>query len=305
MRNLILGSSGFLGRNLVKELIKSDCALRLFDIKINKDNSYQNHDIECIQGEFNLNCNFDKLTEGIDTVYHLISTTIPSSKIKYDVEIEQNVICTIKLLDSCVKNKVKKVVFISSGGTVYGKSNGVPFREDDTTNPICSYGIQKITIEKYLQLYYHMYGLDYRIVRLANPYGPGQNPNGILGAVTTFTYKLIKDEPITIYGDGNVIRDYIYINDAISDIIDITKYEGEYKLFNIGSGKGYSLNEIVRTIEEVVGKKFSITCKEARNVDVPYNVLDISRLKTVLPEKHTTSLSEGVGLLSKYFISNF
>ena len=171
MKYLVLGSNGFIGSNLVKQLMKEKCDLRLFDLKLNKDNNLIHNNIEYIQGEFGIDCDFDALTKDIDIVYHLISTTIPSSNIGYNIEIQQNVMGTIKLLDSCVKNKIKKIIFISSGGTVYGKSKGIPFKEDDCTNPICSYGIQKLSIEKYIQLYNNMYGLDYRIIRLANPYG--------------------------------------------------------------------------------------------------------------------------------------
>lgn len=302
MKYLVLGSNGFIGRNLIKQLKKEKCDLRLFDLRINKESSCINNNIEYIQGEFGIDCDFDSLTKDVDIVYHLISTTIPSSNIEYNIEIQQNVMATIKLLDSCVKNKIKKIIFISSGGTVYGKSKGIPFKEDDCTNPICSYGIQKLSIEKYIQLYHNMYGLDYRIIRLANPYGIGQNPIGGLGAVTTFVYKLVKDEPITIFGDGGVVRDYIYIDDAILDIINITRYEGNYKLFNVGSGIGHSLNEIVGTIEEVLNKRFVVNYEKGRSVDVPYNVLDIERLKSIFPNRKTTSLAEGIRILSDYFI---
>ena len=121
----------------------------------------------------------------------------------------------------CIRCGVKKVVFVSSGGTVYGKEVDCPLKEKTATNPISSYGVQKITIEKLLYLYRYMYGLDYRIIRLANPYGPYQRPNGVLGAVTTFTYKALKGDEITVYGDGSVVRDFIYIDDAIRAIMKI------------------------------------------------------------------------------------
>lgn len=303
MRNLILGSSGFIGKNLVKELSKTEKEIRVFDLNPLKEHEEISEcKIEFIQGEFSPDYDFDELTKGIDVVYHLISTTIPSSSISLVKEIEENVFSTLKLLDACVKNGVKKIIYISSGGTVYGQSNGLPFRENDNTNPICSYGIQKLTIEKYIQLYNKMYELDYRIVRLSNPYGIGQNPNGGLGAVTTFTYRIVNNEPIVIYGDGEVVRDYIYIDDAIKSIVNIALYEGKYKVFNVGSGKGYSLNQIVETIEKVVGKKFNVIREPARKVDVPYSVLDISRLINTFPERHTTSLCEGVKVLSDFYI---
>ena len=166
--------------------------------------------------DLNDNTDFEKLVEGQEEVYHLLSTTVPStSNQMIETELRENVLLTVKLLEACVNQGVKKIVFFSSGGTVYGKESACPLNEDTPTNPITSYGIQKITIEKLLYLYSYIYGIDYRIIRLANPYGPYQKPNGVLGAVTTFTYKAIKGEEIQVYGDGSVVRDFIYIEDAI------------------------------------------------------------------------------------------
>ncbi|MFC0233310.1 NAD-dependent epimerase/dehydratase family protein [Vagococcus entomophilus] len=302
MNYLILGSSGFIGSNLVKKMTNSEDTVRLFDRHSNK--MEVGHSTRTfISGEFGSEYDFDQLTEGIDVVFHLISTTVPASTVSLKKEIEDNVLGTIKLLDACVKNKVKKIVFISSGGTVYGKGAGIPFLETDETNPINSYGIQKLAIEKYIQLYYHLYNLDYRIIRLANPFGPGQNPNGGQGVVTAFCYKMIQNEPITIYGDGNVVRDYIYIDDAIDGILRIAQYEGENKIFNLGSDKGYSIREIVAFIEKVADKKFQICYEEARNVDVPYNVLNTGRYMEIAQTKKMTSILDGIEKLLSYFSS--
>lgn len=122
-----------------------------------------------------------------------------------------------------------------------------------------------------------MYGLDYRIIRLANPYGPYQRPNGVLGAVTTFTYKAIKREEIQVYGDGSVVRDYIYIDDAINAIIKVVNGENKHHTFNLGCGYGTSIKELLLTIEKALGIELKIVYRAGRTVDVPVNYLDISR----------------------------
>ncbi len=221
MKILILGAAGFIGTNLTLKYLKrnTNVQLVLYDYKMEYFNTLKkkgSNNIEFREGTFDDDTDFDEVVKGIDLVYHMISTTIPATS-NYSVAdgLHDNVIVTNRLLDACVRQKVGKIVFISSGGAVYGKENNMPLKEDAITNPISSYGIQKISIEKLLYLYNYIYDLDYRIVRLANPFGPYQRPDGRLGVVTTFIYKAINNEPVTIYGDGSIIRDFIYIDDAI------------------------------------------------------------------------------------------
>ena len=187
-----------------------------------------------------------------------------------------------------------KVVFVSSGGTVYGKEVDCPLKEKTATNPISSYGVQKITIEKLLYLYRYMYGLDYRIIRLANPYGPYQRPNGVLGAVTTFTYKALKGDEITVYGDGSVVRDFIYIDDAIRAIMKIVNGENKHRTFNLGCGYGTSIKQVLETIEKALGIKLNVSYLEGRKVDVPVNYLDISRYEKYYGALNPISLEDGI-----------
>lgn len=175
---------------------------------------------------------------------------------------------------------MKKVVFISSGGTVYGKESSCPLSENTPTNPISSYGVQKITIEKLLYLYNYMYGLDYRIIRLANPYEPYQRPDGVLGAVTTFTYKALKGEKINVYGDGSVIRDFIYIQDAVRAIIKVVNGESEHHVFNLGCGYGTSIKKLLETIENLV----LMEKRQARMVKQANQVIQEHVLQLMFPK---------------------
>ena len=302
MNNLILGSSGFIGRNLRKKLEQRKESVTLFDRFIDEDTRalYKNR---CFCGEFSETTKFDEILEGVDRVYHLISTTIPSSNIPIVDEIRQNINPTIQLLESCVRNHVKDIIFVSSGGTVYGKTRMVPFREEDETDPICSYGIQKLMIEKYLYLYHHLYGLHYKVVRLANPYGPGQNPNGIQGAVTTFTYKAVADDLIKIYGNGKVVRDYIYIDDAIEGILNIADNK-KYDVVNLGCGQGYDLIKVIQTLEDILDKKLHVEYSPGRKVDVPFNVLNIDRYNEISQHHRFDTLEEGIRKLIAYIMEN-
>ena len=308
MKIMIMGGAGFIGTNLV---------LKLSSIKenevysVDKNISYfsksllEKDNVKII--ESSLDCNMDfKIIEGMDVVYHLVSSNVPTTSNQHiSNDIESNVVFSAKLFDSCVKYNVKKVIFISSGGTVYGKELECPLSENCSTNPISSYGLQKVFIEKMLYLYKYIYNLDYRIVRLANPYGPYQRPNGILGAVTTFTYKALKGEDIIVYGDGKVIRDYIYIDDAVNCIINISNYHGEERIFNVGCGYGISVSQLLNIIQKTLNKKLSIRYVEGRKVDVPKNYLDISKYKKNFKDFKPICLEEGIKKTAEFLMKEY
>lgn len=242
------------------------------------------------------------MLDTVDTVYHLISTTCPTnSNRNVAEEMEDNLIGTVRFLDACVAAGVKKVVFLSSGGTVYGKLHTGICREEEEAFPITSYGVQKLAIEKMLYLYHEMHGLDYRIVRLSNPYGPYQRPDGVQGVVSTFTYRAMHGEPITVYGDGTVVRDYIYIEDAVEGILRIAQSGGAQKLYNLGCGQGSTVLDVIDGIAQVLGRKPEVIFKPGRKVDVPVNVLDVSRFTADFGAPARVSLREGIGKLAAFY----
>ena len=309
---LVLGAGGFIGTNLCRRLISDGLNVKLFDrpgtnydaiVKYTSELNKTN--FELIEGDFgsfsDARLSNDILGD-VDTVYHLISTTCPTNS-NQDIagEIESNVVATIRFLDACVANKVSKIVFLSSGGTVYGKEHDGIVSEEDEACPISSYGIQKLTIEKMLYLYHELYELDYRIVRLSNPFGPYQRPNGVQGVVSTFTWKAMKDETISIYGDGSVVRDYIYIDDAINGIVNIASDNAKYRLYNLGSGVGTSVNQVAECISNALNKKLDISYTPGRQVDVPKNVLNIARYITEFGNPVSISLEEGIRKLSNFY----
>lgn len=299
MNIMLLGAAGFIGTNLMIHLAQdSNNQITLVDEKkeyfpkmvIN----YQNN-VSILESRFGAETDFETLLQGQDVVYHLVSTTVPgTSNLHISQEVISDIVFSSNLFEGCVHCGVKKVVFISSGGAVYGKEASCPLKELTSTNPISSYGVQKITIEKLLYLYNYMYGLDYRIIRLANPYGPYQRPDGILGVVSTFTYKALRGDTITIYGDGSVVRDFIYIDDAIQAIMKVVSGKNRYYIFNIGCGYGTSIKQVLDTIEQVLQKRLNVVYQEGRNVDVPINYLDISRYEMYYGALNSISLSDGI-----------
>lgn len=305
MKIILLGAAGFIGTNLVIELVK-DQNIEVTVVDRNKiyfktleDMNIPN--LRIVQSDLTMDADYEHIVKGQDLVYHLISTTVPITSNQHIAEeLKGNVILSANLFEACVHQGVKKVVFLSSGGTVYGKETECPLNEKTLTNPITSYGVQKVTIEKLLYLYNYMYGLDYRIIRLTNPYGSYQRPDGVLGAVTTFTYKALKGEEIQVYGDGSVVRDFIYIDDAVRGIQKIVNGDDKHHTFNLGCGYGTSIKQVLKTIERVLEISLNVKYTEARKVDVPVNYLDIKRFETAYGALNPVSLEEGIKKTAKF-----
>lgn len=309
MNIALIGGAGFIGTNLAIYLSKKKTNHILV---VDRDEEYFNNlkklnikNIKYLVCDFEKKADFDLQVSGQDIVYHMASTNFPGNSNK-DIanEIEKNIGATSRLLDACIRQGVKKVVFISSGGAVYGKVTNLPINENATAYPITTYGIQKLTIEKLFYLYNYQYGLDYRVVRLANPYGPFQRPNGKLGVITNFIYRALTDGLIEIYGDGDVIRDFIYIDNAVEAIVNITNCDAPEKIYNVGSGYGTSINEIVNLIKEMVNPDLTINHIASRSVDVKINYLDMSRYYKNIGEYNKVSLQEGI-LKTANFLEDF
>ncbi len=218
--------------------------------------------------------------DGVSTVLHFIGTTIPQTSmndIKYDVE--TNVLPTVRLLEILKDHPGTRLIFASSGGTVYGTSSqGRPLSENDPTEPISAYGISKLTAEKFIKLFSFNYGLRYVILRFSNPYGPSQNALRPQGAVGVFLNKALAGEEIAIWGDGTTIRDYIYEDDLGAAVAAAANSPSLQGVYNVGTGKGTSLNELVKMIRSTFAVDCRVVYQDERKFDVPYNVLDIGKL---------------------------
>ena len=285
MKCLVLGGGGFIGSNLCDRLLHLGYDIRIFERRLIKKyrEFHATERVEWLEGDFINSDDLMHAVEGCDVIVHLISTTLPKSSNDNPVyDVETNIIGTLNLLKYAINSKIKKIIFLSSGGTVYGIPEYTPIKESHPLNPICSYGIGKMTIEKYLYLYHVLYELDYCVIRLANPFGMRQSVMTTQGAIAVFLDKAIKNETIEIWGDGTVVRDYIYIHDAVDAMIKALDYSGDARIFNIGSGTGRSLNEIIDEIEGIIDIPVKRKYTQSRPLDVPVNILDIELAKTCL-----------------------
>lgn len=298
MKNyLILGGCGFIGRHLVKELSENNPESLITIVDVVKDSSFENlRNVQQIQSSLAEILNFNKLLVNVDIVYHLISTTTPSDNTeKIMNDFNDTIIPTIRLLECMKLYQDKKLIFISSGGTVYGEVENLPISEMQNLNPVCTYGIQKVLLEKYIEVYGHLYNMDYIIARLANPYGTGQNVKKNQGIIPIFVRKIANHESLQIWGDGNTVRDYIFIHDAISALQKLGNYKGDEHIFNIGSGVGYSINQIVNLIvKELEVEMPAVEYMDERKCDVKMNVLDVSKIKSILDWNPEVSIEEGI-----------
>jgi UDP-glucose 4-epimerase len=291
---VILGGAGFIGSHLVWALLERVYSVRVFD-RPTAQRFEDPETIEWMEGDFLNREDVAEALRGCDTVFHLVSTTLPRSSNENPVyDIESNVVGTVRLLDLARAAGIRKIVFVSSGGTVYGRPVHVPIPESHPTDPICSYGIGKLTVEKYLHLYHVLYGLDYCVLRLANPYGPRQRVKAAQGAVTVFLHRALNGQPVDVWGDGSVVRDYIYIGDAVRAMVDVIAYDGTAKVFNIGSGMGTSVNDLLDIIESVTHRRVERRYTSGRSFDVPANVLDISMARSELGWYPLTPLETGI-----------
>jgi UDP-glucose 4-epimerase len=296
-RVLVLGGGGFIGSNLCESLLENDHQVRILE-RPNLQMLWSLETFEKIEvfpGDLTNTEEVGIALRGQDTVYHLVSTTLPKSSNDNPVyDVQSNVVGTINFLEIARKAGVRQVIFVSSGGTVYGIPQQLPIPETHPTDPICSYGITKLTIEKYLALFSQLHGLRYTVLRISNPYGRYQRTDSGQGAISVFLNRAMLGQPIEIWGDGSVVRDYIHISDVTSAMVSFLSYNGGETIFNLGSGMGHSLNQIVEAIGKATGRNVEVIFYPARSFDVPANVLDISRIKAALAWRPRVPLGDGI-----------
>ncbi|WP_187394998.1 NAD-dependent epimerase/dehydratase family protein [Pigmentiphaga aceris] len=284
MRCLVTGAGGFLGSHLVASLISKGAVVTGFGRTPFGPHFEDGIKPKWILGSFDNEKEVTRACEGQDCIFHLLNSSTPASAtLNPASDITSNVVPSIHLLEACKLAKVKKFIFASSGGTVYGAATQIPTTETAKAHPISAYGVSKLTIENYLAFFGHIHELDYRILRITNPYGPGQSPFKQQGVVATFIHAALQNQPINIWGDGSAVRDYIYISDVIDAFTEILTHTGEDRIFNIGSGTGKSISEVWQDIKKMINPKSKIIYHASRKLDVPVSIVD-----TTLMQNKTT-----------------
>lgn len=276
MKILIFGGGGFIGSTIADRLLSEGHTLRIFERpRVPPYRVFMpNESVEWISGDLSSTHDVGDAMAGVDAVMHLVSTTLPKGSNDDPIyDVQSNVVATLQMLDAMVRAKVPRIVFISSGGTVYGTPKYLPIDEEHPTEPLVSYGITKLMIEKYLRIYQQLHGIRPVILRVANPYGERQRIETAQGVIGVFAHKAMLGMPIEIWGDGLVTRDYIHVQDVADAFVCALNYEGKHTCFNVSSGNGVNLSEVVAMLSDVLGQRIAIDYKPARSFDAKLNVL--------------------------------
>jgi UDP-glucose 4-epimerase len=289
---VVAGGTGFLGSHVSALLADRGFRVRTYGRR-GTDNGVGEH----VRGDIHDRQRLRAALRGATHVLHLASGTLPSTSNERPREdVEGNLAGGLAFLDACVEEGVSTVIFPSSGGMVYGPSEAEHLDETAPTDPISSYGITKLAFEKYLALYRDLHGLDYRVLRISNAYGegqPGDRPQGLIGVSLR---RIAADEPITIWGDGSTVRDYVYVQDVAECFLAALRPldHDAPRVFNVGSGEGRSVREILSLIEEVTGRQAAVTFGQQRSCDADRVVLDIRRVRRLLDWAPQVPIADGI-----------
>lgn len=303
MKCVIFGGGGFIGSAIADRLLRDGHELRIFERpRVLPYRTFTaDESVDWITGDILSAHDVGVAIDGMEVVLHLVSSTLPKTSnddMIYDVQ--SNLVSTLQLLSLMVAKQVRKIVFISSGGTVYGRPHYTPIDEQHPTNPVVSYGITKLAIEKYLLMFEGMHGIKVNILRVANPYGERQRVETAQGAVGVFLHRALLNQPIEIWGDGSITRDYLHISDVAEAFARAVRYEGQSSVFNISSGTGTTLNGLLAVLEEVLGRTVERRYLPGRAFDVPVSVLSNSLARRELVWEPMVSLRDGIGRTAEW-----
>lgn len=296
-RAVILGAGGFIGINLALALTADGYEVACFDREVNPHWPAQ---AKAVTGNFSA-LPAELLVELEDaTVFDLVSSCRPSQHTDQAAdEVLADVVTTLRCLEQ-TRGRNIRWVFVSSGGTVYGPEAVCPTTEDALTDPICSYGLVKLTIEKYFDLYRKIHQTDYVVARVSNPYGPWQHPMRGQGVIAALVFKALTQQNIEIWGDGENIRDYLYIDDTSRALIKLAEAGHSGEIYNVSSGTGTTINELIETIGTVLGERISANYVAARNSDVRMSILDNSKLRSHTGWRAKVGPQEGIKATAKW-----
>lgn len=303
MKIVIFGGGGFIGSSIADRLLLDGHELRIFERpRVEPYRKFMaTEPVEWITGDLSSLRDVNDAMLGTDVVLHLVSTTLPKNSNDDPVyDVQSNVVASLQMLGAMVAQNVRKIVFISSGGTVYGNPVYLPIDEKHPTDPLVSYGVSKLAIEKYLQVFERLHGIKAITLRVANPYGERQRVETAQGAVGVFLHQALKGLPIDIWGDGSVTRDYIHISDVAEAFVKAVEYQGSKSVFNISSGIGTSLNQLLDMLEATLGKPIERRYLPGRAFDVPASVLSNALARDELNWAPMTSMQKGVARTAQW-----
>ncbi len=302
MKILVTGGAGFIGSHVIEKLMQEDCQITVLDNLNTGLRENIPEDIAFIEMDI---CDKEVMAvfeQGqFDSVIHLAGQTMVDVSVKDPLlDANINLLGTVNILEACRKTGVKRVVFATTAAT-YGDIEQLPVLESFETAPTSFYGLSKLTVEKYLQLYHELYGLDYVALRFANVYGERQGDGGEGGVISIFTKKVAHDESITINGDGNQTRDFIYVGDIASAIWQAVRTTHCNTVYNVSTKTEVTINAMAQLLNEISGKEVRPTYGAARSGDIYRSVLSNDKAIQGLAWRPVISLTEGLTRTYHYF----
>jgi UDP-glucose 4-epimerase len=304
VKAVLLGGSGFIGAHLAQALVEAGTAVTVYDWRW-PALAPQWPGVRYVLGDL-LAAEPAGLAEALcdaDLVYHLAWRFLPATANQQMLQdVQDNLLGAVRMLERCVAARVGRVIFFSSGGTIYGPAQTLPIPETHPTEPRTSHAINKLAVEKYLALFGQLHGLDYVILRPGNPFGPYQNPHSGQGVIAAFLARAAAGQPLEVWGDGNVVRDYFYVGDLARAAVLAGTTPHSRAVYNIGSGTGLSVRDLITAIHQLIGAELPVVWRPGRSVDVPANVLDISKARTRLGWAPDTSFAEALQRTWRYYL---
>ena len=290
---LVTGGAGFIGSNLVDMLLEKGFNVSVLDNFSSGKKENVPPRINLIKGDI---CDKDivkKALKDVQVVYHFAAQASVSVSMKEPLlDANVNTIGTLNLLNQAFTSEIDQFIFSSTGGAIYGEPAKIPPSETSPEEPVSIYGVSKLAAEKYIK-FYEKVGLNCSILRFANVYGPRQDPNGEAGVISIFLNNIKSNKPVYVFGDGTSSRDYVYVKDVARTAIEILKKPSPDPI-NIGSGKETIMNDLILSIENIVGKNIEVIYTDERKGDVKNIYLDCTRLKKHLNWIPSTSLENGL-----------
>ena len=297
-RCVVFGGGGFLGSHLVEQLLKKNFPVIVFARGSKTDNqnlSSVMSRIEFIKGDFNNFRLVSRIIKPNDVVFDLIASSVPFSSMQLPIEeIKKHIFSHVQLIKTAAEKRVKKIIFFSSGGAVYQEKDMKPVSEKTLLQPASPHAISKTTIEYYLNYFSHIHQTPYLIYRLSNPYGPRQVAHKGFAIVPTLFNKVIKNKRPTLFNHGGIIRDFIYVDDAIEAITKSFNKKNQYSVYNIGSGRGTSLKTLWLEIQKITQTSLKPKYQPKRPIDRQAIILNINRFKHEYRWQPKINLPEGL-----------
>jgi UDP-glucose 4-epimerase len=292
----VFGAAGFIGKNVVRHLRQEGHKVRAVSRTFDDTAFFTELGVECVTADMLVADQVDLAMKGLSDVIQLVSTVGPGhGNGRLIKDIETSLIPQVSFLELCQGNGIGRVVFASSGGTVYGRPVSLPISEAHQTKPINSYGMIKLATEQYLNLFSQNYSMTSVILRISNPFGPWQRFRNGQGLIANVLSHYVQGMPVPVYGDGKAERDYVYVDDVSAAFLAALKVPAAAgEVFNIGSGVSRSVMDVLTAMEDLLGKPISRSHIPARSTDVDRSMLDVTKAKKVLNWEPRVTFEEGL-----------